>query len=158
MINIVRVLYKNIDLRNFMNIGEAALASGVNSKLIRHYESEGIIPKVSRNDSGYRIYKDSDVHILIFVKSARSLGFPIIEIKKLLSLWRNKTRASSEVKTLARTHIALLEAKINDLQLMVDTLNNLSQTCHGNNRPDCPIIDGIASGPMKNSKKIKDLK
>jgi MerR family copper efflux transcriptional regulator len=127
-----------------MNIGEAAMASGVNSKLIRHYESLGLIPKASRSASGYRIYKEADVHILSFVKTARSLGFPMKEIKKLLSLWRNKTRASSEVKSLALLHVKSLEDKIKELQLMVDSLHNLAKKCRGDNRPDCPIIDGLA--------------
>lgn len=127
-----------------MNIGEVSQASGVSAKLIRHYESIGIIPKAGRSDSGYRIYKESDVHILAFVKRARGLGFSMMEIKKLVSLWRNKSRASGEVKNLASAHIKNLEAKINELQSMVDTLKHLSRTCHGDNRPDCPILEGLA--------------
>lgn len=126
-----------------MNIGEVAKASGVNAKLIRHYESIGIIPKASRTDAGYRIYKETDVHILAFVKRARSLGFSMKEIKKLVSLWKNKSRASSDVKALAATHIRQLEQKINELQSMVDTLKHLSRNCHGDHRPDCPILDGL---------------
>lgn len=128
-----------------MNIGEAAAASGVNSKSIRHYESIGIIPKVSRSDAGYRIYKESDVHILSFVKKARGLGFSMKEIKKLVSLWRNKTRASGEVKSLALSHVKKLEEKITELQSMVDTIKHLSKTCHGDNRPACPILDDLAN-------------
>lgn len=127
-----------------MNIGEVSAASGVSARLIRHYESIGIIPKAGRSDSGYRIYKESDVHILAFVKRARGLGFSMMEIKKLVSLWRNKSRASGEVKNLASAHIKNLEAKINELQSMVDTLKHLSRTCHGDNRPDCPILEGLA--------------
>lgn len=127
-----------------MNIGEVAKASGINAKLIRHYESIGIIPKAGRSISGYRIYKESDVHILAFVKRARSLGFSMKEIKKLVSLWRNKTRASSEVRTLALNHVKQLETKISELQSMVDTLKNLSKHCHGDHRPDCPILEGLA--------------
>lgn len=127
-----------------MNIGEVAKASGINAKLIRHYESIGIIPKAGRSDAGYRIYKESDVHILAFVKRARSLGFSMKEIKKLVSLWRNKTRASSEVRNLATNHIKQLESKINELQSMVDTLKHLSKHCHGDHRPDCPILEGLA--------------
>jgi Cu(I)-responsive transcriptional regulator len=127
-----------------MNIGEVATKSGVNSKSIRHYESLGIVPKASRTDSGYRIYKESDVHILIFIKKARSLGFSMKEIKRLVSLWRNKSRASSEVKSLATSHIKNLEEKISELQSMVDTLKYLSRNCHGDSRPDCPIIDDLS--------------
>ncbi len=127
-----------------MNIGEAAKASGVNAKLIRHYESISIIPKASRSDSGYRIYSDADVQILAFVKRARNLGFSMKEIKKLVSLWRNKTRASADVKQLAQTHVKEMEIKIEELQTMVRALKHLSRNCHGDGRPDCPIIDGLA--------------
>ena len=127
-----------------MNIGEAATKSGVNSKSIRHYESLGIVPKASRSESGYRIYKESDVNILVFIKKARSFGFSMKEIKKLVSLWRNKSRASSEVKNLAASHIKKLEEKILELQTMVDSLKHLSRNCHGDNRPDCPIIDDLS--------------
>jgi len=127
-----------------MNIGEAAKASGVNAKLIRHYESIGVIPKASRTQSGYRVYSDADVHTLIFVKRARGLGFSMKEIKKLLSLWRNKLRASSEVKALVQEHIKLLEEKIKELEAMRDTLKHLARNCHGDNRPDCPILENLA--------------
>lgn len=127
-----------------MNIGEAAKASGVNAKMIRHYESIGIIPKASRTDSGYRVYVDTDVHILTFVRRARGLGFSMKEIKKLISLWRNRSRASSDVKTLAQTHINALDIKIQELQAMRDTLRHLSRNCHGDNRPDCPILENLA--------------
>lgn len=127
-----------------MNIGEVAKASGINAKLIRHYESIGIIPKASRTESGYRVYSDTDVNILSFVKHARSLGFSMKEIKKLVSLWRNKSRASSEVKALASSHIKEMEQKIAELQEMVKTLKHLSKNCHGDHRPDCPILDGLA--------------
>lgn len=128
-----------------MNIGEAAKLSGVNAKLIRHYESIGIIPKASRSEAGYRTYSESDVHTLSFVKRARTLGFSMKEIKKLVSLWRNKSRASSEVKNLAVKHIDEMEQKIHDLQEMVKTLKHLSKHCHGDHRPDCPILNDLAS-------------
>jgi len=128
-----------------MNIGEAAKISGVNAKLIRHYESIGIIPKASRSDAGYRTYSEADVHILSFVKRARTLGFSMKEIKKLVSLWRNKSRASSEVKNLALKHIEEMEQKIQELQEMVKTLKHLSKNCHGDGRPDCPILNDLAS-------------
>lgn len=127
-----------------MNIGEVAIASGVNAKLIRHYESIGLIPKVGRSAAGYRIYKESDIHILTFVKRARSLGFSMKEIKKLVSLWRNKSRASSEVKLMALAHVKMLEQKIEELKSMADTIRHLSKNCHGDHRPDCPILDDLA--------------
>lgn len=127
-----------------MNIGEAAKLSGVNAKLIRHYESIGIIPKASRSDAGYRIYSENEVHILSFVKRSRKMGFSMKEIKKLVSLWRNKSRASGEVKILATKHIEEMELKILELQEMVKTLKHLSKNCHGDNRPDCPIINDLA--------------
>ncbi len=126
-----------------MNIGELAKSSGVNAKLIRHYESISLIPKATRTDSGYRTYTDNDVHILRFVRRARSLGFSMKEIKKLIGLWRNKTRQSKEVKALANRHLKELELKIKDLQEMAGTLRHLAKNCHGDNRPDCPIINGL---------------
>ncbi|MCB0347575.1 MAG: MerR family transcriptional regulator, partial [Bdellovibrionales bacterium] len=114
-----------------MTIGELAKASGVNAKLIRHYESIGLIPKAARTESGYRFYKESDTQFLRFVKRARGLGFSMKEIKKLMGLWRNKTRASKEVKSLANKHIAELEFKIKEMQEMVDNLVKLSRNCHG---------------------------
>ena len=128
-----------------MNIGEAAKASGVNSKLIRHYESIGIIPKASRTDSGYRRYSDNDVHILSFVRRARGLGFSMQEIKKLVGLWRNRSRKSADVKNLTLAHIKSLEQKIQDLQKMQATLMKLAQNCHGDDRPTCPILEDLSS-------------
>ncbi len=128
-----------------MNIGEAAHQSGMNARLIRHYESIGIIPKPLRTDTGYRQYSETDVHILIFVKRARSLGFSMKEIKKLVSLWRNKSRASSDVKALAIQHIDELEKKILALQEMTKTLKHLAKNCTGDQRPHCPILENLAS-------------
>lgn len=132
-----------------MNIGEAARISGVNAKLIRHYEELGIIPKASRSESGYRTYAEADVHILSFVRRARHLGFSMKEIKKLVGLWRNKTRASSEVKALSLKHIEEMEKKIQELQDMVKTLRHLSKNCHGDGRPDCPILNDLARQEMR---------
>lgn len=129
-----------------MNIGEAAKISGVNAKLIRHYESIGIIPKASRSDGGYRVYSEADVNILSFVKRARGLGFSMKEIKKLVSLWRNKSRNSADVKSLALTHVKEMEQKIAELESMVRTLKHLAKCCQGDSRPDCPIIDSLAKG------------
>jgi MerR family gold-responsive transcriptional activator of gol and ges genes len=127
-----------------VNIGQAAKASGVHAKMIRHYESIGIIPKAQRTESGYRVYSENDIHTLLFVKRARGLGFSMSEIKKLVGLWRNKTRASSEVKDLAQKHIKELDGKIVELQEMRDALRTLVRHCKGDDRPDCPIIEGLA--------------
>jgi len=127
-----------------MNIGAAAKASGVNAKLIRHYEAIGIVPKASRSEAGYRVYSASDVHILTFVKRARSLGFSMKEIKKLVGLWRNKSRTSGEVKAMAQEHIKQLEQKISELQAMTQTLKKLVRSCRGDHRPDCPILANLA--------------
>ena len=126
-----------------MNIGQLAKESGVNAKLIRHYESIGLIPKASRTLAGYRQYNENDVYILRFVKRARTLGFPMKEIKQLLGLWRNKTRNSKDVKALALIHLRTLEAKILELQAMADSLRHLSKNCHGDHRPDCPILEDL---------------
>jgi MerR family gold-responsive transcriptional activator of gol and ges genes len=128
-----------------MNIGQAAAASGVNAKLIRHYEAIGIIPKPARSDSGYRIYSETDVNILTFVKRARGLGFSMKEIKKLVGLWRNKSRASAEVKALALEHVKELEQKITELEAITKTLRHLAKSCHGDHRPDCPILEKLAA-------------
>lgn len=127
-----------------MNIGQAAEASGINAKLIRHYESIGIVPKVRRTDAGYRVYTAIDIHILSFVRRARGLGFSMKEIKKLVSLWRNRSRTSFEVKALAQDHVRQLEIKISELEAMRDTLRHLARNCHGDNRPDCPILENLA--------------
>ena len=127
-----------------MNIGEAAKISGVNAKLIRHYESIGLIPKAGRTNSGYRTYSEKDVHILSFVRRARNLGFSMQEIKKLVSLWRNRSRASREVKALTIAHIKNLETKIMDLQAIRSTLLNLAKNCHGDDRPSCPILEDLS--------------
>lgn len=126
-----------------MNIGELSKASGVSAKLIRHYEAIGMIPKASRTRSGYRQYSENDVHILRFIKRGRGLGFPMKEIKQLLGLWKNKGRSSKDVKALAVVHLKSLENKILELQEMADTLRHLSRTCHGDNRPECPILESL---------------
>lgn len=126
-----------------MNIGELALASGVSAKLIRHYESIGVIPKAARSGSGYRRYGENDVHVLRFVKRARGLGFSMAEIKKLVSLWKNKARASREVKAMALAHVEMLEKKILELEEMAGTLRDLARHCHGDQRPECPILESL---------------
>lgn len=126
-----------------MQIGQLAKSSGVSTKLIRHYESIGLVPKASRTDSGYRQYSESDIQFLRFIKRGRSLGFSIKEIKKLVGLWRNKSRTSREVKTLAASHIESLEKKITEMKELVENLKELSKNCHGNSRPDCPILEAL---------------
>jgi Cu(I)-responsive transcriptional regulator len=127
-----------------VNIGQAAQASGVSAKMIRHYEAIGLIPRATRTEAGYRTYADTDVHTLRFVKRARELGFAMKEIQQLLGLWRNRARRSGEVKTLATRHIADLERRIAEMQAMVDTLRDLAKHCHGDRRPDCPILEDLA--------------
>jgi Cu(I)-responsive transcriptional regulator len=127
-----------------MNIGQAATASGVSAKMIRHYEESGVIRAARRTPSNYRSYSDNDVHVLRFIKRARALGFSMADIKTLLSLWNDKSRSSSAVKRIARTHIEELQDKIAELQTMVRTLEHLAQHCHGDHRPECPIIEELA--------------
>ncbi|MDQ3025131.1 MAG: Cu(I)-responsive transcriptional regulator [Pseudomonadota bacterium] len=127
-----------------LNIGGAAAAAGVSAKMIRHYEENGLIPKVGRTAAGYRTYRASDVHMLRFIRRARDLGFSMKEIQGLLGLWMNRRRASSDVKRLAMKHVEELDAKITELQAMRRTLVELAKSCHGDHRPDCPILDDLA--------------
>ncbi|SMH44269.1 MULTISPECIES: Cu(I)-responsive transcriptional regulator [Azospirillum] len=127
-----------------MTIGDAAKASGVNAKLIRYYESIGLIPEAGRTVSGYRVYSPSEVNVLRFVKRARTLGFGIERIQRLVGLWQDRSRCSSEVKRVALEHIDELEAKIAELAAMRDTLRELADACHGDERPECPILRDLA--------------
>ncbi|MRW87598.1 Cu(I)-responsive transcriptional regulator [Pseudoduganella sp. FT26W] len=127
-----------------MNIGQAASATGVSAKMIRYYESIALIPAGRRTDAGYRIYADNDLHTLRFVKRARLLGFSLDQIRDLLSLWQNKERASSDVKTIAIGHVAELNQRIAELTEMRDTLQTMASCCHGDHRPDCPILQSLA--------------
>ena len=127
-----------------MNIGQAADASGVSAKMIRHYEAIGLMAKARRTDSGYRIYDGNDVHTLRFIRRGRALGFSMKEIDHLLGLWRNRRRASGDVRRVAQQHIAELDQKIAELQAMRRTLHQLVQHCHGDRRPECPILDDLA--------------
>jgi MerR family transcriptional regulator, copper efflux regulator len=127
-----------------MNIGEASNATGVSAKMIRYYESIGLIRAPLRTESNYRVYSSDEVHTLRFVKRARTLGFSVEETATLLGLWQDKDRASAEVKEIATGHIAALETKIVELQSMVKTLKHLAHCCGGDNRPDCPILDDLA--------------
>jgi Cu(I)-responsive transcriptional regulator len=127
-----------------MNIGEASKASGVSAKMIRYYESTGLIVAAARSGSGYRTYNEADVHTLRFVRRARDLGFSVDQIGDLLQLWRDESRASADVKRLAMVHVAELDAKADALHAMSQTLRRLADCCSGNDRPQCPIIDELA--------------
>ena len=127
-----------------MNIGDAAKASGVSAKLIRYYESIGLLPEAGRTASGYRVYTAAEVNTLRFIKRARTLGFSIERIQHLVGLWQDKARASSEVKHIALEHVTELEAKIAEMQAMRDALRELADACHGDHRPDCPILRDLA--------------
>jgi len=127
------------------NIGEAAARSGVSAKMIRHYESLGMLPKVARTEAGYRLYAEREVHTLRFIRRARDLGFSIAEISELLKLWQNRRRASGDVKRIALAHIADLERRLAEMQAMKQALAQLIGCCHGDDRPDCPILDDLAA-------------
>ena len=129
-----------------MKIGEASTASGVSQRMIRHYEKIGLIDPAARRDSGYRDYDERDVHTLKFIGRARDLGFPIEEIATLLELWRDRGRSSSDVKQLALSRAAELKRKARMLNEMRRSLEHLAASCHGDDRPDCPILGGLAEG------------
>jgi Cu(I)-responsive transcriptional regulator len=129
-----------------MNIGEAAKASAVSAKMIRHYESLGLLPKVARSAAGYRQYDEAALHTLRFIRRARDLGFSMHEIEQLLGLWRNRRRASADVKRIASSHAADLERRIAEMQAMKRTLEHLAHCCRGDERPECPILDDLAGG------------
>lgn len=132
-------------MSTFMNIGEAAKASGVSAKMIRHYESVGLFPEANRTDSGYRQYGDKEISTLRFIRRSRDLGFSIEQIRELLGLWQNRRRPSRQVKALAQAHIEELDAKLKELQAMKATLEHLVHCCQGDDRPDCPIIETLES-------------
>ena len=127
-----------------MNIGEAARASGISAKMLRHYESVGLLSAPARSAAGYRQYGERDVHVLRFIRHARDLGFSIAQIGELVGLWQNRRRSSRQVKTLAQAHIDALDRKVRELQAMKATLEHLAHCCHGDERPDCPILDSLA--------------
>ena len=130
--------------QGFFSIGRAAEISGVTAKMIRHYESLGLLPKVARTLGDYRVYTETEIHTLRFIRRARGLGFSMTEIGDLLGLWRNQRRASKEVKRLALKHVAELDSKIEELQSMRTALAELAAHCHGDARPDCPILDDLS--------------
>ena len=133
--------------QGYYNIGSAARISGLTPKMIRHYESLGLVPKAARTSGDYRIYSANDLHALRFIRRARSFGFSMREIEDLLGLWRNQRRASEQVKRLALKHIADLDRKIVELQAMRATLTSLAKHCHGDGRPECPILDDLGGIP-----------
>lgn len=129
-----------------MNIGQAAKNSSLSAKMIRYYESIGLLHPATRTDSGYRLYSANDLHTLAFIKRSRDLGFSLEEVGKLLTLWQDRARASADVKALAHKHIVELNQKIEELAGLRDTLQDLVEHCQGNDRPDCPILKDLESG------------
>jgi len=130
-----------------VKIGEASAASGISERMIRHYERIGLMPKAARRDSGYRDYDERDVHTLRFIGRARDVGFSVEEIGRLLDLWRDHNRASADVKALTLARVAELKRKERELHEMRRSLEHLASRCHGDNRPDCPIIGGLEGSP-----------
>jgi len=132
-----------------MNIGQAAEQSGVSAKMIRHYEAIGLLRPAARSSNTYRQYGEQDVHELRFIGRSRSLGFSMKEIAELLSLWRDRERPSADVRRIAARHLCDLEAKLAEMQAMVKTLRKLIHACHGDARPDCPILEDLAGEAAK---------
>ena len=128
-----------------MNIGDASAASGVSAKMIRYYEQIGLIRPAARTESGYRVYSPSEVETLRFIRRARDLGFSVEEMGTLLALWQDKARESADVKRVALQHVAEIEKRIVELEGMARTLRHLAGHCHGDERPDCPILDDLAT-------------
>jgi len=131
--------------RGLMDIGRASKESGVSVKMIRHYEAVGVLSKAARTFANYRVYGPNDVHTLRFIKRARALGFSMEDIRELVGLWKNKSRSSAAVKRIAGKHIDVLKRKLAELQAMVDTLEYLTHHCHGDERPECPILEDLAA-------------
>ncbi|MCW5611901.1 MAG: Cu(I)-responsive transcriptional regulator [Rubrivivax sp.] len=127
-----------------MNIGEVAARSGISPKMVRHYERLGLLPRIARSDAGYRRYGGRELHTLRFIRRARDLGFSIAEIAELLALWQDRRRASAQVKRIALAHVADLDRRMAELAQMKGTLQRLAACCHGDERPDCPILDELA--------------
>lgn len=127
-----------------MNIGAVAELTGMSPRMVRHYEARGMLPRLARTEGGYRLYTESDVHTLHFIRRARDLGFPLEEITELLALWHNRRRASGNVRKLAQKHSAELATRIEAMSAMKRTLDHLIHCCQGDDRPDCPILDDLA--------------
>ncbi len=131
-----------------MNIGEAATRSGVPAKTIRYYEQIGLISPAARGDNLYRGYTEHDVAMLHFVGQARRLGFTIADLRQLVALYRDRSRASADVKAIALQHIARIDERLKELRAVRAALADLAERCHGDDRPDCPILDGLAGAAM----------
>ena len=131
-----------------MKIGDAAKRSGVPAKTIRYYESVGLIEPATRQDNGYRAYSETDIHTLRFINRARGLGFTVKDVAMLLALYRDSSRASADVKAVAARHVDRIDEKISELQSMRQTLLHLIDRCHGDDRPDCPILADLAGSPV----------
>lgn len=145
-----------------MNIGDVAKATGISAKMIRYYEDTGLIRAALRTFSGYRVYTENDIQTLRFVRRARDLGFTVKQIDDLLTLWRDRDRASADVKQFAMGHVAELEKKMRELKEMTETLLHLASNCQGNNRPDCPILTSLGNDapdtpvpPLRDRKKTR---
>lgn len=141
-----------------LNISQAAQASGISAKMIRHYEAIGLLPQAVRGQSGYRNFRDADVHRLMFVRRARDVGFPAAAIKALLSLWQDPHRPAREVRRLAQDHLRELEARMAELQAIAGTLSHLIEHCHGDERPECPILEAFEqhhSAAMPKTRKMR---
>ena len=141
-----------------MNIGQASAASDVSAKMLRYYEEIGLLPKAARTEAGYRVYSANDVNTLRFIRRARDLGLSIERIKLLVGLWRDGERSSADVKQVAQQHVAELNAKILELTAMRDTLQELADACHGDHRPDCPILRDLEGGTQANAQGAKMTK
>ena len=144
-----------------MNIGQAAKTSGVSAKMIRYYESIGLIHPAARSDAGYRHFGDIEIHTLRFIRRSRDLGFTVEQISELLALWQDRSRKSADVKKMAMNHVAALRQKIDKLESMVVTLTKLASCCHGDERPDCPILEDLSAvagdaGDVKGKRDVAD--
>lgn len=139
------------------NIGEAARRSGVSAKMVRHYESLGLLPSVDRTEAGYRQYSDKEVHTLRFIKRSRDLGFSMAEIADLLKLWQNRRRSSADVRRIALRHVAELNQRMNEMEAMRRTLQHLIHCCQGDHRPDCPILDELQGQGHAGKRSLSDL-
>lgn len=141
-----------------MNIGQASEASGVSAKMIRYYEQTGLIRAADRKSSGYRDYSEQDVHVLQFIRKSRDLGFSVTEIADLLQLWQDRSRHSADVKRIALIQIERLNSKVQELKKMAATLEKLASCCSGDNRPDCPILEGLEKASPPLSQETPSLK